>query len=452
MDMLNKVILVVGTGISGIAATQLILEERGKVILYDGYKEANKEEILSRFTKNLPHEIIIGELPTEKMQSLDLVVISPGVPTDIPMVEELRQRQIPIWGEVELAYHFSKGSIVGITGTNGKTTTTALVGQIMKTHYSSVYVVGNIGIPYTQMVRDTRIDSVTVAEMSSFQLETIHDFRPNVSAILNISPDHLNRHHTMEAYIEAKLNICRNQTSDDTLVLNYDDLILREVGSTTSAKVLYFSSNHILDSGVYLAGDRIIFEKDNIKTLVCHTSELKLLGVHNYENVMAGIAIGISMNVPMERIIEGITSFEAVEHRIEYVDEINGVKYYNDSKGTNPDAAIKGIQAMVTPTLLIGGGYDKDSDYEEWIKAFEHKVKHLVLIGQTREKIAKIAKELGFKEVILADSLQDAVMICHNLAVTGDSVLLSPACASWGMFKNYEERGNMFKELVKQLK
>lgn len=452
MDMLNKVVFVVGTGISGIAASQLILEEQGKVILYDSNEGTNREEILARFNGQYPAEIIIGEMPQEKMLGLDLVVLSPGVPTDIPMVEELRRLQIPIWGEVELAYHYSKGRIIGITGTNGKTTTTALVGQIMRRYYDSVYVVGNIGIPYTQMVKKTTEDSVTVAEISSFQLETIEDFRPNISAILNITPDHLNRHHTMEAYIEAKMNICRNQTSEDKLVLNYDDISLREVINITKAQVLYFSSNHILDTGVYLDGDRIIYSHNSTKTFVCNTGDLKLLGVHNYENVMAGVAIGISMNVPMDIIIEGITSFKAVEHRIEYVDEINGVKYYNDSKGTNPDAAIKGIQAMITPTLLIGGGYDKDSDYEEWIKAFEHKVKHLVLIGQTREKIAKTAKELGFYNITLADSLQEAVEICRNLAEEGDSVLLSPACASWGMFENYEVRGNMFKEYVKQLR
>lgn len=452
MDMMNKVVLVVGTGISGIAAAELILEKQGKVILFDGNQEAKEEEIRSKFLKASPQEVLIGDLPEEKMIGLDLVILSPGVPTDIPLVEAFKQRKIPIWGEVELAYHFSKGRIVGITGTNGKTTTTALVGQIMKAYYNDVYIVGNIGIPYTQMVKYTEDDSIIVAEMSSFQLETIEKFRPNVSAILNISPDHLNRHHTMEAYIDAKMNICKNQTSEDILVLNYDDLTLRKIGENISAKVFYFSSHHRLDEGVYLDQEQIFYKTNKKEILICHINELKLLGIHNYENIMAGIAIGISLQVPIEQIYEGITSFESVEHRIEYVEEIRGVKYYNDSKGTNPDAAIKGIQAMVTPTLLIGGGYDKDSDYKEWILSFEHKVRHLVLIGQTRDKIAKTAKELGFEQIILADSLQEAVTICYDLAEPGDSVLLSPACASWGMFCNYEERGNRFKELVRQLK
>ena len=381
------------------------------------------------------------------METLDLVVMSPGVPTDLPVVLKMRDMGIPIWGEVELAYTYGKGDVLAITGTNGKTTTTALLGEIMKNYKESVFVVGNIGNPYTAAALEMREDSVAVAEMSSFQLETIHEFRPKVSAILNITPDHLNRHHTMEAYIKAKEDIAKNQTKEDTCVLNYEDEVTRKFGETVKANVLYFSSQRKLDRGIYLAGGNIIFKQDE-EILVCNVNELKLLGTHNYENVMAAVAMAAAYGTPMEIIRRTIKEFAGVEHRIEFVREKDGVAYYNDSKGTNPDAAIKGIQAMNRPTVLIGGGYDKDSEYEEWIQAFDGKVKLLVLVGATKEKIAKAAERVGFVSYVMADSFEEAVEKCIEAAKSGDAVLLSPACASWGMFKNYEERGDKFKELV----
>ena len=392
-------------------------------------------------------EIILGELSEEVMETLDLVVMSPGVPTDLPVVLKMRDMGIPIWGEVELAYTYGKGDVLAITGTNGKTTTTALLGEIMKNYKESVFVVGNIGNPYTAAALEMREDSVAVAEMSSFQLETIHEFRPKVSAILNITPDHLNRHHTMEAYIKAKEDIAKNQTKEDTCVLNYEDEVTRKFGETVKANVLYFSSQRKLDRGIYLAGGNIIFKQDE-EILVCNVNELKLLGTHNYENVMAAVAMAAAYGTPMEIIRRTIKEFAGVEHRIEFVREKDGVAYYNDSKGTNPDAAIKGIQAMNRPTVLIGGGYDKDSEYEEWIQAFDGKVKLLVLVGATKEKIAKAAERVGFVSYVMADSFEEAVEKCIEAAKSGDAVLLSPACASWGMFKNYEERGDKFKELV----
>ena len=373
--------------------------------------------------------------------------MSPGVPTDLPVVLKMRDMGIPIWGEVELAYTYGKGDVLAITGTNGKTTTTALLGEIMKNYKESVFVVGNIGNPYTAAALEMREDSVAVAEMSSFQLETIHEFRPKVSAILNITPDHLNRHHTMEAYIKAKEDIAKNQTKEDTCVLNYEDEVTRKFGETVKANVLYFSSQRKLDRGIYLAGGNIIFKQDE-EILVCNVNELKLLGTHNYENVMAAVAMAAAYGTPMEIIRRTIKEFAGVEHRIEFVREKDGVAYYNDSKGTNPDAAIKGIQAMNRPTVLIGGGYDKDSEYEEWIQAFDGKVKLLVLVGATKEKIAKAAERVGFVSYVMADSFEEAVEKCIEAAKSGDAVLLSPACASWGMFKNYEERGDKFKELV----
>ena len=392
----------------------------------------------------------MGEFPEELLGKLDLVIISPGVPTDLPIVNRMRESDIPVVGEIELAYELGKGEVLAITGTNGKTTTTALLGEIMKAVYDSAFVVGNIGIPYTNVVDETRDDSVIVAEMSSFQLESIVDFRPRVSAILNITPDHLNRHHTMEAYIQAKKNVAINQTAEDTCVLNYEDEVLREFGETLQTKVLYFSSKRKLDKGIYLDDGNIIYRNPD-ECLVCNVKELKLLGVHNYENVMAAVAMAAAYGVPMDSIRKTIKEFAGVEHRIEFVAEKNGVAYYNDSKGTNPDAAIRGIQAMNRPTYLIGGGYDKQSEYKEWIESFDGKVKKLLLIGQTREKIAKEAEECGFTDIMLLDTFEDAVLTAAKLAEPGEAVLLSPACASWGMFKNYEERGDKFKEIVNSL-
>lgn len=451
MELENKSVLVVGTGISGVAATTLLNTLNCKITLLDSNMELNKEALLERLPKDASIELVLGELSPEKMNEFDYVVLSPGVPTDLPYINQLRELGKPIIGEIELAFYFEKGQVVAITGTNGKTTTTALTGQIMKRHFTPTLVVGNIGLPYTKKVMETTKDSVTVAEVSSFQLETVVTFKPKVSAILNLSPDHLNRHHTMENYIEAKENVTKNQDAGDTCVLNYEDETLRAFGESLSCDVLFFSSKHVLEKGLYLQGDEIFFAEDGKITVVCNINELKILGTHNYENVMAAVGMAIRMGVPMNVIHDAIVDFVAVEHRIEYVDTIGGVKYYNDSKGTNPDAAIKGIQAMNTPTILIGGGYDKQSTYDEWIEAFDGKVRYLILLGQTREKIADCARAHGFEEIIFVDSLEEAVVKSAALANEGDSVLLSPACASWGMFDNYEQRGDRFKEYVRKL-
>ena len=450
MDIAGKNVLVFGSGISGIGAAGLLEERGASVTLYDGNDKLDVEEIRGKMKDGAKTDIVLGEFPEELLGKLDLVIISPGVPTDLPIVNRMRESDIPVVGEIALAYELGKGEVLAITGTNGKTTTTALLGEIMKAVYDSAFVVGNIGIPYTNVVDETRDDSVIVAEMSSFQLESIVDFRPRVSAILNITPDHLNRHHTMEAYIQAKKNVAINQTAEDTCVLNYEDEVLREFGETLQTKVLYFSSKRKLDKGIYLDDGNIIYRNPD-ECLVCNVKELKLLGVHNYENVMAAVAMAAAYGVPMDSIRKTIKEFAGVEHRIEFVAEKNGVAYYNDSKGTNPDAAIRGIQAMNRPTYLIGGGYDKQSEYKEWIESFDGKVKKLLLIGQTREKIAKEAEECGFTDIMLLDTFEDAVLTAAKLAEPGEAVLLSPACASWGMFKNYEERGDKFKEIVNSL-
>lgn len=453
LNLDGKKFLVVGAGISGVAAAELLISRGRPVILYDGKEGLDIEEVRKKSPFLEQVEVLAGELPKEAVEACDVAVLSPGVPMDIPAVEQMRAAGLELWGEIELAYAFEQGKVLAVTGTNGKTTTTSLLGAIMEHAGLDVKVVGNIGVPYTSLVSGTTKDSVTVAEISSFQLETVHEFCPQVSAILNITPDHLNRHHTMDNYRQAKERIAANQGAGQFCILNYEDAALKEFSSKVNAQIVFFSSKRELGQGIYLDNGKIIWAWDAKKETVCHVKELKLIGMHNYENVMAAAAMALVSGVPLEKIREALVTFSAVEHRIEYVVTKRGVRFYNDSKGTNPDAAIQAVRAMEWPTLLIGGGYDKDSEYEDWINAFDGKVKKLVLLGATREKIRDTAVRLGYPEndIILTDSLQEAVSACFTHAVSGDAVLLSPACASWGMFQNYEQRGKIFKELARAL-
>lgn len=455
MDVKGKKVLVFGAGKSGIGAAGLLLREQAQIVLFDGNAEQDPEKIREKLPADSCVEILLGELPEEKMGELDLAVLSPGVPSDLPAVQRMKEKNIPIWGEVELAYQAGKGEVLAITGTNGKTTTTSLLGEIMKAWKDDVQVVGNIGTAYTSVALDTTEDTVTVAEISSFQLETIDTFHPRASAITNITEDHLNRHHTMEEYIRVKERITENQTMNDVCVLNYEDEILRAFGEKLireqKVRVMFFSSLRALDEGIYYQDGAVYLAHGGEKELVVRTDDLKILGLHNFENVMTAVAMAYDVGVPMEKIREAACAFQGVEHRIEYVCEKDGVVYYNDSKGTNPDAAIKGIQAMNRPTLLIGGGFDKQSTYESWIRSFDHKVRYLVLIGETKEKIARTARQEGFQDILMADNLEEAVRICAEKARPGDAVLLSPACASWDQFDSYEQRGEKFKEYVRAL-
>lgn len=483
MELSGKKVLVVGCGKSGIGAAAFLLREGAYPVLFDENDKLSVEKVwlslsekikacccgedcqLSREEKDNPGspkgafqtasgnsaKIYVGELPEKISEETELLVLSPGVPADTDFVEGFRMRGVPVWGEIELAYQREKGRVVAITGTNGKTTTTTLVGEIMAHHFETSFVMGNIGYPYTDIAERTTEASVTVGEISSFQLETIEHFHPIVSAILNITPDHLNRHHTMENYIAVKNNITKNQGPGDICVLNYENEATRKLGENCPAKVLYFSSKRRLENGACLIGEDIYLAKDGKLEKLMSIHEMKLVGLCNVENVMAAILIAETMKIPREEYLEVIRLFQAVEHRIEFVDSVNGVDYYNDSKGTNPDAAIQGIRAMSRPTLLIGGGYDKGSTFDEWMDAFDGKVKLLVLIGQTKEKIAACARSHGFQNIVFAETFEEAFQICADRAVPGDAVLLSPACASWGMFPNYEVRGKLFKEMVHKL-
>lgn len=442
MKIENKKVLVVGLGKSGQAAYDLLRHMNAQVSLYDGKADLD--------TSAYEVPVYLGDIPEDELVKFQCAVFSPGVPLDLPLAGRLRKNNIPIIGEIELAFLAEKGVVAGITGTNGKTTTTTLVGEIMKAYNEETYVVGNIGNPYTKEVERTSSSSVTVAEISSFQLETIDTFHPVVTAILNITPDHLNRHKTMEEYIRVKLSIAKNQSKDDLCVMNYNDEVLKNSVSEIPCETMFFSSQGPVEHGLYQNEDHDIVEAETGNILM-NMSECRLPGDHNCENIMAAILITRRLGVPMECIIETVKNFQAVEHRVEFVKNVAGVEYYNDSKGTNPDAAIKGICSMSRPTVLIGGGYDKGGEFDDWIDSFGGRVKYLLLLGATRERIAETAKRHGFTNYELVDSLEEAVKRAAAIAVEGDAVLLSPACASWDMFESYEQRGTLFKDFVRKL-
>ncbi len=453
MIFTNQNVLIIGTGISGMGACKALSTVGANCILFDGNEKLTEGDIIKKLPEGCQAEICIGTIAEEILHKLDMAVVSPGVPVDNPLLHMLRERGIPIIGEIELGYQLAKGALIGITGTNGKTTTTSLVGQMMRDYFESVFVVGNIGNPYTVEALKTTEETVTVAEISSFQLETVAEFCPAVSAILNVTPDHLDRHYTMENYAATKEKITRGQTKEQYCILNYENEYTRDFGyNRCPAKAVFFSSRRELEEGIYCQEDIIYLAKDGEKKPIMNIhTDMNLVGTCNVENVMAALAIGLSFGLPLESLLRTVKEFKAVEHRIEYVDTVNDVDYYNDSKGTNPDAAIQGILAMSKPTVLIGGGYDKHSEYDQWIEAFGDKVKLLVLIGQTKEKIAACAEKHGFTKYVFAESFQECLEICTKNAEPGDAVLLSPACASWGMFPNYEERGRQFKEYVRSL-
>ena len=338
----------------------------------------------------------LGEFKEELADKYDMLILSPGISIHQPVAQAFYVKNKPVWGEIELASHFAKGKIAAITGTNGKTTTTALVGSIYVSTINLLFVVGNIGIPFTSVALDTTEDSAIAAEISSFQLETTIDFQPEVSAVLNVTPDHLDRHGTMEVYADTKFSISKKQNKDQVIVLNYDDPITRAMAKKATARPVMFSRLEELAEGIILRDDTFIIKENGKEMPVCTTSEIKLLGSHNHENILAAIGITYYMGVPVEKIRDAVMKFTAVEHRIEYVDTVDGVDYYNDSKGTNPDAAIKGISAMTKPTILLGGGYDKKSTYDEWIDAFHGKVRYLIVMGGNSSGYCGYCKETWF--------------------------------------------------------
>lgn len=437
--------LIYGLGKSGISAANLLLRQNEEIVLFDentnfdieGFKRKNPEFMDAFF--------IIGNINKDTIASIDVAVISPGVPLEHENVIRLKDNGVKIIGELELGYTYEKGKVIAITGTNGKTTTTSLVGHILKTAGYKTFVAGNIGDPYTDICDSTSKDSVTVLEVSSFQLETVDKFTPEEAAVLNITPDHLDRHKTFENYANIKLKIGENLNEKGAFVLNYDDSILNEYSKDSKKKCVMFSSKEELEYGYYYKNG-FLYAPGHIPFFP--VGNLNILGVHNYENALAAVALCRSFGVKEDKIIEALESFVAVEHRIEFVAEKNGVRYYNDSKGTNTDASIKAVLAMDRPIILIAGGYDKKADYTDFIKSFKGKVRHMTLIGKTARDIALCADKNGFTDYSYYDTFDSCIKACMDIARPGECVLLSPACASWDMFKNYEERGRIFKEIV----
>ena len=458
---MKDTVLVAGAGRSGIEAARFLLTKKKPVLLYDGNKEKNEEDVKTAILEEgglkeadlKALSFSFGDFPENKLAQVGTCVISPGISLETPFVSVLEENGIPVISEIELAWLYEKGTVIGVTGTNGKTTTTSLIGAVMQAWLGEerAFIAGNIGIPYTKEVVKSAEDTVSVLELSSFQLETVRTFHPHVSVIMNITPDHLNRHHTMENYAAVKARITMNQTAEDYCVLNYDDERLRTFAETCPARVIFFSTREVLSDGFFLQDKALYRSVDGEPEYLLSTDELNLVGRCNYENVLAVLGVCEAMCVPPETALDAIRAFKAVPHRIEFTVEKNGVRYYNDSKGTNPDAAIQGILAMDRPIVLIGGGYDKGSSYDEWVELFDGRVRKLILIGATREKIADCCMSHGFRDYEFAETFEEAFEKAVAAAEPGDAVLLSPACASWGMFNNFEERGDLFKKLALEL-
>jgi len=454
MNYRDKKILVCGMGKSGAAAARLLRRMGAIVTLQDLQQEPD----LGDGFDLAGYLTYFGRNPDDIVSDFDMLVVSPGIPTDLPFFSKAFNCGIPIIGELELAAACCTNPILAITGTNGKTTTTSILGEIIRAWRPGSHVVGNIGIPFCSIADSLDEDAFVVVEVSSFQLETIRDFRPKVSAVLNITPDHLNRHKTMENYIAMKERIFENQDESDYVVLNLDNPITSAMHNKPRAQVIGFSAeaaslgcSRPIQPAIYLKNDEIQINWQNYTGSIIKISDLAIPGQHNIENAMASVAMAAAAGVPMDVISRGLTDFRAVEHRIEFTREVGGVKYYNDSKATNVDSAIKGLLAMSGPILLIGGGRDKDQDFGEWITLFEGRVKHFVCIGEATDKILQTCKAYGFEEIYRANTMRDAVSICASKAAAGDNVLLSPACASYDMFSDYEQRGRVFKGFVMEL-
>lgn len=452
MNLKNKNVLLVGLARTGVSTIKLLDKLEANIIVNDIKDEEKLKDILEELKEIKNAEYILGYHP-ENVDHIDLAVVSPGVPLDLPFILKLKEENIEIIGEVELAYRLSKNPIfVGITGTNGKTTTTSLVGEIFKAADKDTYIVGNIGNPVIDTVETTNEDSYLITELSSFQLESIVDFKPKVASILNLSPDHLNRHHTMENYIAAKANIFKNQNNNDFAILNYDDKQVRDLSDKCNGRVIFFSRREKLDKGVYLdENDNIVIDIEE-KIVLLNKNELSLPGPHNLENCMAAIAMAYVCEIDLEILRHVLKTFKAVEHRLEYVRTLHDIMFVNDSKGTNPDSTIKAIQSYDNPVILIAGGYNKDSDYNELLEIGKKNIKALVLMGETAPLIEECAKLKDYKTIIRVNNMKEAVKASYNLARKGDVVLLSPACASWDMYKSFEVRGIDFKDNVNSLK
>ena len=451
--MKDKNILVIGMGRSGRAAVGALLEKGAVVSIQDSKNAADFEPEFLEEMKNGGVTCYLGCAP-EDMSAFDMLVLSPGVPPHLGFIEDAKTSGAEVIGELELAYRLCKGSFVAITGTNGKTTTTTLVGEIYKAAGRDTIVGGNIGNAIAVDAMNANEDTWMITETSSFQLETIHQFRPVVSAILNLTPDHMDRHGTMEEYGRVKARIFENQSPDQYCVLNYDDPACFELAEREGckAKVVPFSRKQELDFGAFAKGGRLVIRNEAGKEIdICGEDELLIPGTHNLENALAAAAVCYFGGIDPQVIGEAMKAFPGVAHRIELVREKDGVRFVNDSKGTNTDAAIKAIEAMKENIILIAGGYDKGAEYEEFIDVFPGRVKELILLGKTAPKIKAAAEAAGFTNITMAADMEACVAAAWEKAQPGDVVLLSPACASWEMYENFEQRGDHFRECAQKL-
>lgn len=447
MDLNGKRTLVVGLGKSGVASALFMKAHGARVTVSD---TKSGDELRNEIPVLLDHGITVetGGHGERTFRGQDLIVVSPGVPVDAAPLVQARSMGETVIGEVELAAQFLPGPIVAITGSNGKTTTTTLTGEIMTAAGLPTLVGGNIGTPAISLAERAQPDSVIVLEISSFQLETIQTFRPKIAVILNVTPDHLDRHRTFEIYADAKARIFENQQGGDFAVLNADDPTCLAMGSRTKAQVFWFSRHKEVKQGAWVDNGNIVFRDATGQREILQVSEIPLKGAHNLENVLAAVCAGALMGCTAERIRRAVHEFKAVEHRLEFTATINGVDYYNDSKATNVDATIKALESFPANIHLILGGKDKGSDYTVLNDLIRQRVKRIYTIGAAATKIESQVKGA---EVVHSETLENAIRKAHATAQSGDIVLLAPACASFDQFKSYEHRGKMFKEIVASL-
>ena len=449
MDMQGKKVLVAGLARSGIAAARLLCGRGAKVVLYDQKTDMPKvREALA----DLPLEWHLGEDPLALALACDLVVISPGIPSESAWIVQAREKGKTVIGELELGFDLALGTTVAITGTNGKTTTTSLVGEMFANAGKLTHIVGNIGNPITSVVEDTHAEDVLVVEVSSFQLETIETFRPAVSAVLNITEDHLNRHGTMEEYIRLKERIFENQRAGDCLVLNWDDPTVKAMAGRAQCDVLYFSTKEIPPAGAWVQDGQIFIGSKKDSKALCRVDEVGIPGPHNLQNAACAAAIAMVSKIPPVVVRHTLRTFAGVEHRLEFVRELEGVRYVNDSKGTNVDSSVKAVETMNSPTVLIAGGYDKHTDFVPFAAAIVRgMIERVVLIGETADQIEAALKTCGYAATLRAHTMKEAVETARAACAEGSNVLLSPACASFDMYEDYEARGRDFKAIVMDL-
>jgi UDP-N-acetylmuramoylalanine--D-glutamate ligase len=453
MELKNKRVLVVGLGRSGVSSAIFLQEHGAKVIVSDSKAEAQlQSEVPALLDRGISIET--GRHGERTFRDQDLIVVSPGVPSDQPQLQHARTLGIPVIGEVELAFRFLKGKVLAITGSNGKTTTTTLVGEILAKSGKKTLVGGNIGTPVISLAGQSTPDTMVVLEVSSFQLESIEQFCPWIAAILNITPDHLDRHHTFQAYVNAKARIFEKQSSSDFAVLNADDPTCVALKDKVKGKLLWFSRKQRVENGAFVDGDQIVFRQNDQRQNsqeqpVLGRSDIQLKGEHNLENVLAAVAMTMIAGCTAQQVRQAVKEFRAVEHRLELVATINGVTFYNDSKATNVDATVKALESFPANIHIILGGKDKGSDYTVLNPLLRERVKRVYLIGAATDKIASHVQ--NSTTVVRSGTLERAVRQAFESAAPGDVVLLAPACASFDQFENYEHRGRVFKELVHSL-